>query len=296
MKIQKKAVAGCIAASFMFLLIMETKTALEGAAEGIEICLKTVIPSLFPFFFLSGIINSSLLGCSGKLLKPIGRMCGIPSGAEPLFLLGMTGGYPVGAQAINAAYEAGSICKEDAQRMLGYCCNAGPAFIFGIAGALFEDKLAPWAIWAILIVSSVITGILLPEKSKNICIISSQNNIRPLEQALKAMASVCGWVIIFRVLLAYLTRWCLWLFPAEISVLITGALELTNGCIALYHTISPAFRFTALTAMLSFGGLCVGLQTVSVTGKLSCKTYFLGKFLQTVISIPLAIITYEFLH
>lgn len=290
MKIQKRSLLGCISAVFMIILIMDTKTSVQGAINGIELCLKTVIPSLFPFFFLSGFIGSSIMGYSGKLLRPIGRICGIPSGAEPLLLLGLTGGYPVGAQAVNAAFEAGCIHRQDAQRMLGFCSSAGPAFIFGMAGELFENKLAPWALWAILILSSLITGILLPGKSSEICNISSHTNKKPLEQAIKAMAAVCGWVVLFRVLLAFLNRWFLWILPQELSIVFTGLLELTNGCIELYRSASPAYQFIALSGILSFGGLCVGLQTVSVAGTLSCKTYFLGKVIQLLIAIPLSVI------
>ncbi len=295
MKIQKKSVLGTISVFFIIILILDAKTAMQGAIDGVELCIKTVIPSLFPFFFFSGLIGSFIIGYSGKLLKPIGRICGMPSGTEAIFLLGITGGYPVGAQAIRTAYDAGQIQKEDAQRLLGFCNNAGPAFIFGMAGALFESAAVPWAVWAILILSSLITGMILPGKSGEICKLSSKNSKNSLDKAIKAMATVCAWVVLFRVLLAFLNRWILWLFPQDLSVILAGFLELANGCIELHRSADPAFRFVALSAMLSFGGLCVGLQTVSITGDLSCKTYFKGKLIQMIISLILSLLVNIFI-
>lgn len=290
MKSQKQTVTRFLPLFFIIILILDAKTSITGAMDGVELCLRTVIPSLFPFFFLSGSVSSMLAGYSGKLLRPIGRICGMPKGAEPLFLLGITGGYPVGAQAIHTAYKAGQLLKSDAQRMLGFCSNAGPAFIFGMAGGLFENAAAPWAIWGIIIISALLTGMILPGKSSQVCSITRNQKRGALEQALHAMAAVCGWVVLFRVLLTILNRWILWLLPNPLAILLAGFLELANGCIELHCAAQPLFRFVALSVILSFGGLCVGLQTKSVIGDLSCKTYFKGKFIQTILSLLLSLL------
>lgn len=290
MKIQKQNITRFVPVFFIIILILDAKTSIQGAMDGVELCLKTVIPSLFPFFFLSGSITGMVSGYSGKLLRPIGRLCGMPQGSEPLFLLGITGGYPVGAQVIHTAYRSGQLQKSDAQRMLGFCSNAGPAFIFGMAGGLFESAAVPWLIWGILIISAFLTGMILPGKSHQVCLIIPKYKNNALEQALRAMAAVCGWVILFRVLLAVLNRWILWLLPPSFAILIAGFLELANGCIELHGAVEPLFRFVALSVILSFGGLCVGLQTKSVIGDLSCKTYFKGKCIQTIISLLLSLL------
>ena len=47
-------------------------------------------------------------------------------------------------------------------------------------------------------------------------------------------------------------------------------------------------RFCICSGILAFGGLCVTMQTVSVTAGLSLKPYFWGKLLQTLFSLALA--------
>lgn len=272
----------------MLVLILDTKTALLGAAEGIELCIRTVIPSLFPFFFLSKIIISSADKLSGKILQPIGKLCRIPAGGEIVFLLGMLGGYPVGAQLIDSAVSNGSLSKENGSRMLGFCNNPGPAFIFGITGLLFEEPYIPWILWGILIISALLTGVILPGESSQVTgqIYLKKSNY--MTDSLKAMASVCAWIIIFRTLLTILNRWLLWLFPTIWKVLFSGLLELSNGCLELSYIQNPAIKLIIAAIILCAGGLCVAVQTISVSPSVNHKTYYIGKAIQTAIIIPLS--------
>ena len=102
------------------------------------------------------------------------------------------------------------------------------------------------------------------------------------------MATVCGWVVLFRVLLAFLKRWFFWILPAAVQVAVTGILELSNGCCELLAVTDVSDRFCICSGILAFGGLCVTMQTVSVTAGLSLKPYFWGKLLQTLFSLALA--------
>ena len=278
----------------IFILILDAKTALNGAIEGVDICIKTIVPSLFPFFFLSGFVINNLGALKTSKKTLLSRLCKIPIGSESIILLGFVGGYPIGAEAVQNAYHNGSISKRSAERMLGFCNNAGPAFIFGIAGSLFDVWYTPWIIWLIIILSSVLTAVVLPSAREDICKLKATPKRNPFDSALKAISKVCGWVILFRVLIAVLNRWVFWLVPKQIAVLLTGLLELANGCIDLYQIQNPSFQIIAVTAMLSFGGLCVGLQTISVAKDLSCKMYFLGKTIQNLIAVALSYLTFLF--
>ena len=103
------------------------------------------------------------------------------------------------------------------------------------------------------------------------------------------MAGVCGWVLLFRVGLAFLNRWFLWLLPAEGSAAVTGLLELANGCCTLNSIRDPGTRFVICSGILAFGGLCVWMQTASVAEGVSLKWYLPGKLLQTALAVCMAI-------
>ncbi len=291
MKDIKRIWTGIGAAVCLLVVILDTKTAIAGALEGIELSLKVVVPSLLPFFILSYLIGKSFTGLHISFFEPINRLCGIPNGAESLYLLGFVGGYPVGAKSIENAYEEGCIEAVDARRMLGFCSNAGPAFIFGMAGSLFPSKGPLWALWAIHITSSMLVGCMLPKHKTNPCKIKAnitENIPTAVENSVKTMGLVCVWVIVFRVLIAFLRRWFLWLLPSAAEVALVGFLELANGCVFLGEITSCGLRFVLCAVFLSFGGLCVAMQTVSVTRKLGTGMYFPGKLLQSAVSFLIA--------
>lgn len=287
----KRLWIGLLCAAGILILILDAKTAYQGALDGIQLCTMVVIPSLLPFFLLCPILSSTWLGVKTGLFKVPGRILGIPRGGESLFLIGIIGGYPVGASTINEACKVGSLRKDDARRLLGFCCNAGPGFLFGVLGSLFEQRIILWIIWAIHILSALLVGILLPGKSKSECRLP-ERPILPLSAALhlaiRNLASVCGWVILLRILITFCKRWFLWLFPAEGQILITGILELTNGCCDLLALRTDGLRYILACVLLGFGGLCVILQTVSVTRESGMGMYFPGKLLQALISFLLA--------
>lgn len=280
------------AAFTMLVLILDSKTALSGASEGLEICVRTLVPSLLPFFVLSAVLTKQLSGKQYKLLTPLGRLCAIPPGQETLFIIGILGGYPTGAHNTAIAYQNGCITKNEAERMLGFCSNAGPSFIFGVTASLFTNRWIAWVLWFIHILSAILVGYLLPcrniqqRKSRYI----QPRNSHIIQSSLKALASVCCWVILTRTFITFLSRWFLWMLPKDISVSIIGFFELTNGCCSLSEVGSECTRFVLCSAMLAIGGVCILAQTVSVIPGLSVKQYIHGKLLQTAISIILAAI------
>ncbi len=294
----KRALSLSVTALIMVLMILDTEMAFYAANEGIDICLRTIIPSLFPFFFLSGIINNALVDANSMILRPLSHLCRIPVGAESLMILGLTGGYPVGATAVYTTYSAGSINRNTAQRMLAFCNNAGPAFIFGILSPLFENNLACWALWGIHIGSAVTVAMLLPSNETEISSQTKSHSItvtQALHMAIRNTATVCGWVILFRIAIGFFDRWFLWLLPKELQVLLCGLLELSNGCISLSAISVEGLRFVLAAVLLAFGGICVAMQTSSVIGDLSVKSYWLGKVMQTALSLLFSGIVQNFL-
>lgn len=281
-------------ATGILILILDSKTAITGAAEGIELCLHSIIPSIFPFLMLSIFLTNTILGQSISPLVPIGKICGLPRNAEALFLIGLLGGYPVGAQAVTEAYRRGVLPRDTARRLLGFCSNAGPAFIFGITGCLFSDPCVPWILWLIHILSAMAVGAVLPRKA-NLKIQQDASHPISCQQAftrsLHIMAAICGWVVLFRVLISFLGRWFLWLLPETAGVFTAGLFELANGIIALQSIASETSRFILCSILLGFGGVCVGMQTASVTGELGTGLYIPGKLLQGSISCVLSAIT-----
>ena len=287
---KKQLGTGIAAFGGMLVLILDGRTALEGAKQGVELCIRTVVPSLFPFFLLSILVTGVFMGEKLPFLRFFGRAFRIPQGAESLLIPAFLGGYPVGAQCIAQAVRRGQLDRRTGERMLAFCSNAGPAFLFGMVAGLFPRSGIVWGIWGILILSAGLTAYVFPtDKAKAEILLQEPISLSSaMVSAVKVMASVCGWVVFFRVIIAFLSRWMLWLFPAPVQVAVAGLLELSNGCLALSAVADIPLRFVLCVGMLAFGGICVTMQTVSVANGLSLKYYFLGKLIQTAFSLALA--------
>lgn len=271
--------------TLFLLLIIGSKTAAAGAAEGICQCIQVVIPSLFPFFFASCWFSGKLQGISLPFLKPIGKLLSLPHGTESILLMGLLGGYPVGAKAVKDAYDSNSISRETARVLLGYCNNAGPAFIFGICHILFSSVWVPWIVWCIQIISAIITGLLLPKVVEAKLFHKRYSEITltsALQKSISITAMVCGWIVLFKALLYALSQME---FILPYIHILSGFLELSNGSLLLANITSLTQRFILFSAFLCSGGLCVYLQTASTVSSIGTGLYLPGKCIQTAVSI-----------
>lgn len=288
----KQMLLGSAAGIGMLILIFDGQTAVEGAKQGINLCLQTVIPSLFPFFILSILLTQSLSATRNTNIPLISNILGIPKGSESILLCGFLGGYPVGAQCISSNYLSGNLTKKDAEHMLRFCNNAGPSFLFGMIAPMFPERKYAWTLWCIHILSALMAGALYshhPGITKIPPVGTSSNISDVLTASLRVMSQVCGWIILFRIIITFLDRWLLWILPCTARVLLIGILELSNGCCFLPLIDNLSLRFIVCSVILAFGGLCVSMQTFSVIHGLALDTYLEGKILQMIFSFLLCI-------
>ena len=66
----------------LIILISDAKTAANGVKEGIDTCLKVIIPSLFPFFIVTTYLNSMIIGCRLPKIQRFTKQLHIPVGGE----------------------------------------------------------------------------------------------------------------------------------------------------------------------------------------------------------------------
>lgn len=278
--INQKRWAVWAACSVMLLaMIFDSKTALYGCREGISVCLQTVIPTLFPFLLLTSLwIRYWNISENRKLLL------------WSVFVLGFLGGYPTGAKNVQNCVTSGRISSEEGKRILPFCSNAGPAFIFGLGSQIFPSLTLCWLTWGIHIMSALILA-LMSGKVEPTPLSARKNTITSqlpwMQNAIMTMGYICGWVVLFRMILVFLQRWILWILPQSIYVLICGLIELTNGSLLLDQLGNNGLKLVIFSVILNFGGICVWMQTLSVVKGLDMKYYLPGKIVQACISLML---------
>ena len=114
------AVTAACCAAIGAVLVINGKAAAQGTAEGISLCLNTVIPSLFCFMVLTGfLVQSGIYRLLSLPLAPVAKhLFFLPSDTASIILLSFVGGYPMSAKAISDLLACRRISFSCAQRML----------------------------------------------------------------------------------------------------------------------------------------------------------------------------------
>ena len=256
------------------------------ALEGVELCFRSVIPSLYPFFVLTALFQERAVPQRmGTRLSPVFRRCFRLSGAGgSILLLGLVSGYPVGAAAVSALYRSRGCGKEEAQRLLVIANNCGPAFLLGILGGKVFGRTGPaFCLLAIHVAVTLWLALLLgaypgPPPSEA----DGSADPAPMSAAFSsavlragnALLTVSAYVILFSVPVRFLPE----------VPLLRGFLELTSGLTAM-KGFSPANAAVA-AFLLGWGGLSVCAQVLrhAQEAGLPAAPYLAGRFLHGLVS------------
>lgn len=280
-------------------LLWETGAVREAAGEGLRLCAGSVIPALFPFLAASSLLLK--LGFGEALagpLAPLMRLYRLPGEAAGALVLGLAGGYPVGARTAAELYAQGALTRDEAERLLTFCNNANPAFLLsGLGlGVLGSVRAGLW-LWLIHVLSALVTGLVLarrpgrqgggralPRKAAAAAGSFPELLVSSVQGALGAILGICAFVELFYVLGLPLRR-----LPAPWGAGLTGAVELFSASAAL-----PGGRlgFVLAAGLAGFGGLSVLCQTAAVLAPqgLSPAPCLRGKLLQGALAGGIAIL------
>ncbi len=291
--------------------------------QGLTLCASTLLPSLFPFFVLSSLLVSlNLTRYPGRWLehamKPLFGIRG--SGASAL-LLGMVGGYPVGAKTVAELYRSGQCSKAEAQRLLLFCNNAGPAFFLGVVGGgILKSVKLGLLLWLCHMASALLLGILMQRlfplretAVRSPATFSAPNNpssaqlfVDAVKTSFFSVLNICAFVVLFGILLSLcraaglfdlLTGACTTVRGVDtVQALVSGWIELSNGIAAL--PIRPLELTLPLASfLLGWGGICVHCQTLSVLSGsgLSALPYLCAKLVHGLLSAALCSLLFALL-
>lgn len=285
----KLAAWGCLAA--LGLLLARSAEAAQAVRDGLALCAGSVIPALFPFLAVSGLLTALDTGAS-PALGPLARLLGCSRAGARAFLLGLTGSYPVGARTVAQLYRRGGISRREACRLLLFSNNCGPAFILGVAGlGCFGSLRAGVLLWGVHILAALVIALALPrqaaEPSERPGSVPARPPLVPaliaaVRDAAGTMVYICGFVVFFLVLLRVMGR-----VTGLSHPVLSGAVELTQGILALPHTRRG---FVWAAGLLGWGGLSVHGQSAAVLSgtDLPMGPYLAAKAAHAAVSMLLA--------
>ena len=280
---------------------------------GLKVWATIVLPSLFVFFVLTKLfmgLNSSLK-LFNFLDKIFYKLFKVKKTGGYVFFMSAISGYPIGAKLISEFYLNGTISQVEAKRLISFCSTSGPMFILGsVAVNMFNDYKLGIIILISHLFSSLLNGLFYrnigtrfiqndTKNTPNNISVSTKKSLNDvMYDTIISILMVGGYITLSFTLLEFITRLSIFSYIqnffentlnfASFESILKGMVELTNGCVSLVNTnISKRVLCILLTALTSFGGLSIHLQSQMFLSKVKIKySYFLlTKVTQTIISI-----------
>lgn len=263
-----------LAAAFAALLRFPQEAS-AAVTEGLRLSVSVLIPSLFPFFICVNLTSAlGLTGVLARVFAPVMRRMFHVSGAGcTAVLCGAAGGYPSGAQCVAALYREGQLSRAEAEYLLLFCNNAGPAFLFGAVGTVLGIGMTGCLLlWGIHLLSALVIGLVnRPKEAPNAALPPIQRAsasgavVEAVRSAGQAVLQITMFVAAFSVLARLLTLASAHILPDGACTVLTGMLELSGGIAALAAMpIALRWKLALASFFLGFGGLCVWMQTQAV--------------------------------
>lgn len=267
------------------LLLIFPSVSFQGVKSGLVLWGLTLVPVLFPFFLLTGLI---------RIYFPV-------SDTAPFYLiLGFLSGYPVGASLL--ASSRNPHIRSDFY--LGLISNPSPAFLITFVGekalALGEKR---FLFYLMILLSSLLGNVIAnfflqpvypvkeQEKINNPDNIHGEMIEEVLWHSIEILLKIGGYIMFFSIIAHFLL-----LIPIKSSffyIILPGFCELTTGISLISNSsVSTAQKIVPAAFLSSFGGLCSVLQIKSVLGSsgLSVINYIIRKLLGSGIAVILTLI------
>ncbi|HCC07131.1 MAG TPA: hypothetical protein DEP72_03055 [Clostridiales bacterium] len=306
---------------FAIILFSYPTNVFNACKFGLTFWYNNILPSLFPFMIITGLIlESSLLI---KLIRiTFSRVMGIlfrVSGVGSLpVILGMFCGFPVGAKITADLYDKRLISNVEAERLISFCNNCGPIFIISVVCLQLLDNIQ-YASFIIIvqILSAFSVGIVFRNYKKNVKhsqqsdSLINTNTPKSISTILNeniinsayTVINIGSFIIFYSVLLEVLhisnisTILNMFFIPIENLLHIEPSLrgKLAMGLIEISTGVNNVaissgtilHKLLLINIIINWGSFSVHSQTSNILQKsnISFKPYILGKLLQTVFCI-----------
>lgn len=268
-----------------------------------DIWKNNIVPSLFPFFILSEfLIQFGFVEWISKFFSPIMNKLFKTSGKTAfIFIMSLLSGFPSNAKYTYELYKNGDIDELEATKILLFTHFSNPLFIIGTVSIFLGSKKAGLIVLSSHYFSNIILGILFRnwictnhtssdfEKDYQIRLKNRKRFGVLLKDAvmntINTLLMILGTVTVFLIITTIINQNIK--LNIGIQSFFNGVFEMTQGLKYISMTNMELIRKAILSAMiLSFGGLSVHMQVLSIIGdtKIKYQPYFIARLLHSVIA------------
>ena len=250
------------------VLLWRPQAVASGISRGLSVCGSVLIPSVFPFLVLGGLlIRSGVAGAVGRRLEWLTRtVFGLPGCTAAGVLMSLIGGYPAGSTAAGELLRGGQISRGEARRMLRFCVNSGPGFAISAVGAgLMGNAGFGVMIYAAGAAASLLLGVVgVPRgarrRDRRVTVLAprlpfTSALVESVTGACETMVYMCGFVLLFGAVISLIGTLT---DNRVLSAFLACILEVSGGCAAASSLGSAAPLLIGFA--VGFGGLSVHCQ------------------------------------
>lgn len=277
-----------------------------------DIWKNNLFPFLFPMFVISEVmISLNAIDIFSNLGNNIiTKLFKVKKEGTFILIMSMLSGFPSSAKYINSMYEKGILNDNDASKILMFTHFSNPLFIIGTISSTFlgNIKLAK-----LIFLSHYLTNILIGIMFRNYNPIKKENNLSSFKYSSTKESSKSLGVILGNAIVNSINTLLLILGTISIFLLITTILNSTidlgntgnaiiNGIIEMSQglkyvsmlEISLHLKTTLSVMIISFGGLSVHLQVMSILSNTKVKylPFLLSRIIHALIAGLIAVLIF----
>ena len=275
-------VLACVA--FIVLAFLSPQDFINNSKNGIRLFAFNVLPILFPFFFITGLLVELDL-FKHKKLQHIG-----------IISMSFLAGSPTSARILSQLYLRGDITREQAIKTATYTSTTSPIFIIATLGAsLYQDIQLGIIIFIAHISGAVINGLFfgfvaktspaaeIPKPQYKIPTTEpsvSDAITKSLHSAIQNILAVGGLIVIF------------FIASTQLPLPVAAILEMTTGAFRAEAVTDGIWRVIIACSIVTFGGMCVAMQSFVFlrTFRMPVRFYFLYKATHTFFAVTILLL------
>lgn len=287
----------------IFILIVFNKDLVSSTiVTSFYIWFNTLVPSMMPMFILSDILinYNFIMYVPSFITNFISKLFNISKNAVLTLFISLFSGFPGNGLAIKTSYDLNLISHEEASHLLLFVHFANPLFVLWTLGGFYlKNNLYGIIILISHILSAFIIGIIFRSKNhpSKTNYISKTNNCQSfnsifsnsIKKSINTLLMVSGTVTSFLIISTLICH--ILNFEDIIAMFIKGILEMTMGLSLLsYLDISSFIKLIIATLFISFGGISIHLQIISILEDISYFKYLKGRILGSIIACFVSVI------
>lgn len=301
-------------------ILLSSEQILKTVGFSFGIWKDSIFPSLFPFFVISEIlVNYGFIEFIGELFKPLMQKTFKVSGSSAyVFIMGMISGFPSSAKYIKELYTQNLIDDKEGTKILMFTHFSNPLFILGtIAITFLNNKQVGLLILICHYISNIVIGLIF----RNLWPKKNNNSNSSLKKAVNLMTekrlknkksfgeiisnSITNSVNTLLLILGTITTFLIitTILDQNINInlfyqsILNGTIEMTQGLkYASNLELSLKFKTILSTMFISFGGISVHMQIISILNDTKIKyfPFLFSRILHALIAGMLVFLTFDY--